>query len=94
MDNIDKFNGHATKILAKLYESFPETTSLDCREFVYGIVPAENVHADELQEATMDPEIRFCAAALEWLHGDRLLQRRPSDPLCPRSSCGAHAQRV
>lgn len=68
MENIDKFNGHATKILARLYESFPEVTDLDCREFVHGIVPPENVHVDELQEATRDPQIRFCAAALKWLH--------------------------
>jgi hypothetical protein len=78
MENIDKFNGHAAKILAKLYSSFPETTSLDCREFVHGMVPPENVLLNELQEATKDPQIRFCAAALQWLHETEYFKGDPA----------------
>lgn len=68
MENIDQFNAHAAKAFAKLYSSFPLPTRLDCREIVYGNAFEVNVHSDKLQEATRDPKIVACAAALIWLH--------------------------
>ena len=67
-DNIDRFNAYAARAFAKLYRSFPEATRLDAREIVYDDPFPEGVHINELQEATTDPEIRFCAACLGWLH--------------------------
>jgi hypothetical protein len=65
--NIERFNQYAGYFLAKLYESFPQPCTLDCVEAVSGKGLPEPVTTELLQEATTDPEIRFCCDALKWL---------------------------
>jgi hypothetical protein len=65
--NIERFNQYAGHFLAKLYESFPQPCTLDCVEAVKGTELAEPINDKLLQEATTDPEVRFCSDALKWL---------------------------
>lgn len=65
--NIERFNQYAGHFLAKLYEAFPQPCVLDCVEAVRGEGLPEPVNAKLLQQATTDPEVRFCCDALKWL---------------------------
>lgn len=66
--NIERFNQYAAHFLAKLYNAFPQPCTLDCVEAITGKPLPDPVSQDQLQAATVDPEVRFCCDALRWLH--------------------------
>lgn len=76
--NIDRFNKYAAFFLAKLYSSFPEPCDLDTKEAVTGTPFSASSTTQDLQEATTNPEIRFCASALRWLYDTDYFRGQPN----------------
>ena len=73
MNNIDKFSAYTAKIFAKLYAAFPQPIAFDAAEIannqsIKGSGPDGAVSMKDLQAATRDPDIVFCADTFRWLY--------------------------
>lgn len=67
MKNIDQFNEVVGLVFAKLYQEFPNETTLDISEFTYEDVNQYKVDCDGIDIWQLDGHPKLVRSAIEWL---------------------------